>query len=79
MGALPSNRFSPAESLMPNRKTFDEREKYDHSGRPLTHPQKNDLRPDVSEEAGGPQRAAPRRGGAAVGRTKTGATRTPRD
>jgi len=60
---------------MPNRKTFDEREKYDHSGRPLTHPQKNDLRPDVSEEADskrGPASVAPRRRGAAVARTKTG-------
>jgi len=36
---------------MPNRKTFDPREKYDHSGRPVEHAQKNDLKPDVSEEA----------------------------
>ena len=35
---------------MPNRKTFDERERYDHSGRPLGHRQANDLKPDVSEE-----------------------------
>jgi hypothetical protein len=35
---------------MPNRKTFDPQEKYDHSGRPLGHAEKNDLKPDVSEE-----------------------------
>jgi hypothetical protein len=34
---------------MPNRKTFDEREKYDHSGRPLDHRQENDLQADVNE------------------------------
>jgi hypothetical protein len=34
---------------MPNRKTFDEREKYDHSGRPLDHRQANDLQADVKE------------------------------
>jgi hypothetical protein len=34
---------------MPNRKTFDEREKYDHSGRPLDHRQENDLQADVKE------------------------------
>jgi hypothetical protein len=65
---------------MPNRKTFDEREKYDHSGRPLTHRQKNDLRPDVSEESDSnrsPEPAAPRRGGAALGGTKAAAKRTP--
>lgn len=38
---------------MPNRKTFDEREKYDHSGRPLGHAQGNDLKPDISEEERG--------------------------
>ena len=32
---------------MPNRKTFDERERYDHSGRPLGHRQANDLKPGV--------------------------------
>jgi hypothetical protein len=36
---------------MPNRKTFDPREKYDHSSRPLEHAKKNDLKPDVSEES----------------------------
>jgi hypothetical protein len=36
---------------MPNRKTFDPREKYDHSSRPLGHAKKNDLKPDISEEA----------------------------
>ena len=62
---------------MPNRKTFDEREKYDHSGRPLDRRQKNDLKADVSEESDTTQRdltpgsrpAGPR---AAPGRTKTG-------
>jgi hypothetical protein len=38
---------------MPNRKTFDPRERYDHSGRPLEHAKKNDLKPDISEEAAG--------------------------
>jgi hypothetical protein len=38
---------------MPNRKTFDPRERYDHSGRPLEHAKKNDLKPDISEEAPG--------------------------
>jgi|HubBroStandDraft_2_1064218.scaffolds.fasta_scaffold1908078_2 hypothetical protein len=36
---------------MPNRKTFDERERYDHSGRPLSRRQKNDLGPGLSEQA----------------------------
>ena len=40
--------------LMPNRKTFDPRDKYDHSGRPLEHAQKNDLKPDISEEGPAP-------------------------
>jgi hypothetical protein len=35
---------------MPNRKTLDPREKYDHSGRSLEHAQKNDLKPDINEE-----------------------------
>jgi hypothetical protein len=35
---------------MPNRKTFDPRERYDHSGRPVEHAQRNDLKPDISEE-----------------------------
>ena len=35
---------------MPNRKTFDPRDKYDHSSRPLGHAQKNDLQADVSGE-----------------------------
>jgi hypothetical protein len=38
---------------MPNRKTFDPRERYDHSGRPVEHAKKNDLKPDISEEAAG--------------------------
>jgi hypothetical protein len=38
---------------MPNRKTFDPRERYDHSGRPVEHAKKNDLKPDISEEASG--------------------------
>jgi hypothetical protein len=43
---------------MPNRKSFDPREKYDHSGRSLEHSEKNDLQPDISEEAP-PARASP--------------------
>jgi hypothetical protein len=35
---------------MPNRKTFDPSERYDHSGRPVEHAKKNDLKPDISEE-----------------------------
>jgi hypothetical protein len=35
---------------MPNRKTFDPSEKYDHSSRPVEHAQKNDLQADVSED-----------------------------
>jgi hypothetical protein len=44
---------------MPNRKTFDPREKYDHSGRPVGQAKKNDLKPDISEEA--PDAVAPAR------------------
>jgi hypothetical protein len=36
---------------MPNRKTFDEKEKYDHSGHPIAHRQAGDLKPDVNVEA----------------------------
>jgi hypothetical protein len=36
---------------MPNRKTFDPSERYDHSGRSVGHAKKNDLKPDISEEA----------------------------
>jgi hypothetical protein len=46
---------------MPNRKTFDDREKYDHSGRPLEHRLSNDLHPDVSEEAEPKSRLPPAR------------------
>jgi hypothetical protein len=37
---------------MPNRKTFDEKEKYDHSGHPLAHRQAGDLKPDVNVDLG---------------------------
>jgi hypothetical protein len=36
---------------MPNRKTFDEREKYDHSGRPLDSRLPGDLQPDIADAA----------------------------
>lgn len=36
---------------MPNRKTFDQRDKYDHSSHSLTRPEKNDLEPDVRDSA----------------------------
>jgi hypothetical protein len=36
---------------MPNRKTFDEREKYDHSGHPVDKRQPSDLKPDVKNDA----------------------------
>jgi hypothetical protein len=35
---------------MPNRKTFDEREKYDHSGHPLRERQPSDLQADIQNE-----------------------------
>ena len=35
---------------MPNRKTFDEKEKYDHSGHPIADRQAGDLKPDVNVE-----------------------------
>jgi len=34
---------------MPNRKTFDEREKVDHSSHPLEHRQPSDLQPDIQD------------------------------
>jgi hypothetical protein len=34
---------------MPNRKTFDEREKVDHSSHPLTHRQPSDLKADIQD------------------------------
>jgi hypothetical protein len=51
---------------MPNRKTFDPREKYDHSSRPVEHAEKNDLKPDISEEAPGAARD-PRKTGCQTG------------
>jgi hypothetical protein len=50
-GGLEPRAASRYRLLMPNRKTFDPRERYDHSGRPLEHAKKNDLKPDISEEA----------------------------
>jgi hypothetical protein len=35
---------------MPNRKTFDEREKVDHSGHPLGQRQPSDLKADIQDE-----------------------------
>jgi hypothetical protein len=35
---------------MPNRKTFDEADKYDHSSRPLEDREKHDLQPYISDE-----------------------------
>ena len=35
---------------MPNRKTFDEREKYDHSSHPLGQRQPSDLKADIQDE-----------------------------
>jgi hypothetical protein len=34
---------------MPNRKTFDEREKVDHSSHPLDDQQPSDLKPDIQD------------------------------
>jgi hypothetical protein len=36
---------------MPNRKTFDAGEKYDHSSHPVTHGQPSDLKPDIKDDA----------------------------
>jgi hypothetical protein len=66
---------------MPNRKTFDEREKYDHSGRALNHREGNDLKPDVREDGefnrgaspeGAPERRALRAPRSTSARTKAG-------
>ena len=35
---------------MPNRKTFDEREKYDHSGHPVGHRLPSDLQADIQDK-----------------------------
>src|SRR5277367_6533557 len=35
---------------MPNRKTFDEREKYDHSAHPVGNRQPSDLQPDIQDK-----------------------------
>jgi hypothetical protein len=37
------------ESFMPNRKTFDEHEKVDHSSHPLMHRQPSDLKADIQD------------------------------
>jgi hypothetical protein len=37
------------ESFMPNRKTFDERDKVDHSSHPLMHRQPSDLKADIQD------------------------------
>ena len=58
---------------MPNRKTFDQREKYDHSGHPLEGAQPNDLKPDISEsdEERDPRgSASPRRPAASAGKPR---------
>jgi hypothetical protein len=36
---------------MPNRKTFDAGDKYDHSSHPVTHRQPSDLKPDIKDDA----------------------------
>ena len=47
---------------MPNRTSTDEREKFDHSGHPTTHPLSSDLRtPTGGTER--PSEAEPSRGG----------------
>lgn len=35
---------------MPNRKTFDERKKYDHSSHPLRERQPSDLKSDIQDK-----------------------------
>jgi len=57
---------------MPNRKTFDPREKYDHSGRPLEHAKKNDLKPDISEDAAGAVAPVSEEGGERASRSQQG-------
>lgn len=44
---------------MPNRKTFIDRDKYDHSSHSLTRPENNDLQADVAEDAARAPRSAP--------------------
>jgi hypothetical protein len=44
---------------MPNRKTFIDRDKYDHSSHSLTRPENNDLQADVAEDATRAPRNAP--------------------
>lgn len=36
---------------MPNRKTFDAGDKYDHSSHPVMHGQRSDLKPDIKDDA----------------------------
>jgi len=45
---------------MPNRKTFDPQERYDHSGRSVGHAEKNDLKADVSDAGDGEEGAGHR-------------------
>jgi hypothetical protein len=35
---------------MPNRKTFDAGDKYDHSSHPVTHREPSDLKPDIKDD-----------------------------
>jgi hypothetical protein len=35
---------------MPNRNTFDERDKYDHSSHPIAHSQPSDPQPDIQDD-----------------------------
>ncbi len=64
---------------MPNRKTFDEREKYDHSGRPLDHREKNDLQAELNESAGSSGGAPPARPAASRSRPVAGRTKIRQD
>jgi hypothetical protein len=35
---------------MPNRKTFDDRDKYDHSSHPIAHSQPSDLKAEIKDD-----------------------------
>jgi hypothetical protein len=67
-----TRRASRYRRGMPDRKTFDPREKYDHSGRPLEHAKKNDLQPDISEDAAGADAPVSEKGGKRASLDKQG-------
>jgi len=55
---------------MPNRKTFDERDKYDHSSHPTRNSEKGDLAPAPGAEGSGAGPASGRPRSARVSRRR---------